>query len=428
MISHASLPLLPAFLAALALAPAGGESDEAGAAWPQYHGPHGDRTIAATLDAAWPEDGPAVDWKVPTPAGFSSFSVAGGRAFTLIGRGEGNGMREVCVALDAASGREIWRTPLSSLSYDGGGEAGAGDNTGGDGPRSTPSISGDRVYVLDSALLLACLDASTGRTLWKHDLMAEHAGRSIRWQNAASPLVDDGRVFVAGGGRGQSLLAFDARSGAVLWKTGDEMITHATPIAATLADVRQVIWFLQSGLVATEPSTGEELWRAEFPYRVSTAASPVVFEDIVYCSAGYGVGAGAFKVTLDDATFKAEPLWRQRNKLINHWSTPVCKDGFLYGMFSFKEYGAGPLMCVDIRDGETRWSRDGFGPGNCILVGSRIVALSDAGEVVLADATPDAYRETARSDVLDGKCWSSPAYADGDLFVRSTVEGARLGM
>ena len=152
----------------------------------------------------------------------------------------------------------------------------------------------------------------------------------------------------------------------------------------------------------------------------------MVYQDIVYCSAGYGVGAGAYRIVHDADGFSVQEIWRKRNKLMNHWSTPVCKDGFLYGMFGFKDYGAGPLKCVDLSTGEVRWSVDGFGAGNCIVVGEHVVALSDQGEVVLIDADPESYNELGRVDVLEGKCWSSPSFSDGDIYVRSTVEGARV--
>jgi outer membrane protein assembly factor BamB len=235
-------------------------------------------------------------------------------------------------------------------------------------------------------------------------------------------------VLMAGGGEGQSLLAFHRETGELAWKTGDETMTHATPILATIHGQSMAIFLVQSGLVALNPSDGAELWRQAFDYATSTAASPVVSDDIVYVSAGYGVGSATFRVVKQGDDFGTELIWRKRNKLINHWSTPVCRDGYLYGMFSFKKYGEGPMQCVELSTGEIKWSADGFGPGNCILVGETLVALSDAGEVVLAEATPDAYREQARAKVLAGKCWSSPSFSRGQLYVRSTTEGVRLDL
>jgi len=358
--------------------------------WPQYHGPARDRTSPEEIASfAWTADGPTPVWKVETPTGFSSFAVADGLACTLVGRELDGAAREVCVALDAGTGKERWFADLGPARYDGGGDRGTRTNQGGDGPRSTPSLDAGRVYVLSSRLLLACFDAATGKEVWRSDLIEEHDGELLRWQSAASPLVDGDLVFVAAGGPGYSLLAFDKTTGEPQWGTGDERLTHATPVAATIHDVRQVIFFMQSGLVAVEAETGDELWRAEYPYQTSTAASPVVLGDVVYCSAGYGVGAGAFRIARTDAGFTAELLWQKRNKLMNHWSTPVAKDGYIYGMFGFKNYGAAPMKCIDAMTGEEKWSADGYGPGNCILVGDVLVALGDAGDVVVIAARPD---------------------------------------
>ena len=393
--------------------------------WPAYHGPNGDRSVVAKLPALdWAEKAPQERWRTKTKAGFSSFTVAGSRAFTLVTRDGG----ECCVALDVKNGEELWATDLGSKKYDRGGGAGTRDNRGGDGPRCTPTHDGKHVYVFDAALVVHCLDEKSGKHVWKKDLVEEYGAKNIRWQNAAAPLVEGDAVFVAGGGEDQSLLAFDKKSGELIWKGESDGITHATPIAATIHGVRQVIYFTQAGLVAVQPKDGKVLWRQEYPFRVSTAASPVVWKDIVFCSAGYGVGAGAFRISKGEDGFASELLWRKRNKLINHWSTPVCKDGHLYGMFSFKKYGKGPLQCIELETGDIKWSQAGFGPGNAIVVGEHVVALSDRGEVVVAAATPEEYREVARADVLDGKCWSSPAYAKGQLFVRSTVEAVCLDL
>lgn len=410
-------------LAALLILPSFPNDD-----WPQYNGPSARSSTESLGVKGFASSGPPQAWKVGLDAGFSSFAVQGERAYTLVGRKEDGKVREVLLALDAASGKELWSAPLEVGEYDGGGGDGAEDNQGGDGPRTTPSVVDGRVYVLDAFLGLYCFEAASGKELWKHDLVDEFGGRLIQWQNGASPLVEGELVFVAGGGTDESLLAFDRKTGEVAWAYGDEKMTHATPIAATLHGKRQVIFFVQSGLIAVEPDSGTVLWRTEFPYRISTAASPVVSGDVVYCSAGYGVGAAAWRIQQKDGKLVPELLWRAANKLINHWSTPIVKDGHLYGMFSFKEYGKGPLKCVELATGEERWAKDGFGPGNVILVGDTLVALSDAGALVLVEPKPDAYRELARADVLDGKCWSTPAFSDGALYVRSTSEGARLDL
>lgn len=399
--------------------------------WPQYRGGAGDGVSAETMQ--WSPAGLKVVWKVPSHTGFSSFSVGGGRAFTLITQELEGANQEVVVAQDASNGKTLWSAPLNVANYDKGGNDGVKDkndpaksNDGGDGPRSTPTIVGDRVVVMSSQLALRAFEAATGKVLWTRDLKAEHEGRNIQWQNAASPLLEGGLLFVAGGGPGQSLMAVDPKNGNVVWKAFDEKMTHATPVAATIGGERQVIFFLQSGLLSVEPKTGKELWRYSFPYKISTAASPVVGGDIVYCSAGYGVGAGAVRVKKEGSTWTATEIYRVpgNTPLANHWSTPVLKDGHLYGMFQFKEYGKGPVKCVELATGTVKWTQEGFGPGHVILMGNEVVALSDAGDLVRFAAKPDAYKEISRQHVLSGKCWTTPAVAGGKLFVRSTVEAA----
>jgi outer membrane protein assembly factor BamB len=253
--------------------------------------------------------------------------------------------------------------------------------------------------------------------------MKEDSGVNIKWSSAASPVIDGNVLLLAGGGPGKALMGLDKTTGKVIWKGEDDKMTHATPVIADILGVHQCVFFTQKGLVGVDPQKGTVLWRADFPYRTSTAASPVVFEDIVYCSAGYGVGAAAFKIAKGGSGFTATQMWRRENQCQNHWSTPVVKDGYLYGMFSFKEYGTGPVACVDIRTGEDKWSQPGFGPGQVILSGDTVVALSDKGEVVFFKADPKGYKELKREDLLDGKVWSYPVLAYNHLFARSTVEG-----
>ena len=140
------------------------------------------------------------------------------------------------------------------------------------------------------------------------------------------------------------------------------------------------------------------------------------------------MGAGAVKQTLENGAFKTTEIFRVpgNTPLANHWSTPVFKDGFMYGMFQFKEYGKGPVKCVELATGEVKWTKEGFGPGHVILIGNEVCALSDAGEIVRFEAAPKEYKELGRQKVLDGKCWTTPIVSGGRIFVRSTQEAACL--
>lgn len=391
--------------------------------WPQYRGPNQDGVYPEKVNLNWPAGGPKVIWKVPTQNGFSSFAVVGNKVFIQVNREINGALREICVAMDAATGKELWFADMGIGKYDGG--AGPGD-----GPRSTPTVNDGMVYTFNQHLVLFCLDAATGKLVWSKDLMKDHAGRNIGWKSAASPVVDGNLVFVAGGGPGQSFLAFNKKTGTIVWEVEDEIITHSTPVVATILDVRQVIFFAKSGLVSVAPGDGKLLWKFPFNFKVSTAISPVVSGDIVYCSAGYDVGSGACKISREGSGLKATEMWKiPGNKPIaNHWSTPVCKDRYLYGMFSFKQFKTGPMKCVELATGKVMWEQPNFGPGNVILVNNKLLALADDGQLVLIEAVPTAYKEIARVQAVTGKSWSTPAFSDGRVYVRSAKEGICLDL
>ena len=396
--------------------------------WLQYRGPGFDGSTSETLNPAKLKG--QATWKLETPNGFSSFAVADGIATTLVSEEDEDGLvRETCLTLDAKTGKKLWDTQLSRADYGhSGGNAGAKGNSGGDGPRSTPTISEGKIYVYDADLNLHALDAKSGKTVWKKRIEKDYNGRQIKWKNATSPIIEGNLVIVAGGGAGQTFLAFDKNSGSLAWNSGDDTLTHATPTVANIHGVRQVVFFMTSGLVGVDISNGKILWNQKHPFKVSTAASPIVSGEYIYCSAGYGVGGGLYKVSKSGSKFSSQNVWFNKN-VVNHWSTPVLHNGHLYGMFGFKKYGNGPLTCIELATGKEKWAKPGFGPGNVTLTGNgQLLALADDGSLVVAEATPSAYKEVARAKVVDGKCWSTPTLAQGHIFARSTKEAVCLNV
>jgi outer membrane protein assembly factor BamB len=415
--------IIPALLAGAICLPS------TGADWPQYRGPNHDGASAEKIPAKWPATGLKQVWKTPLKNGFSSFAIGDGKAYTLVTRDFPGGSQEACIALDAATGKELWAAPMGpgSAKYDGGGDSGAPGNNGGDGARSTPSYDDGKVYAMSSQMALKCFNAADGKQVWSCDLKTEHAGRNIHWDCAESPLVDGDLVFAAGGGAGQALLALDKKDGHVVWKGQDDEMTQATPVAATILGERQVIFLTSKGLVSVASKTGAVLWRLPVQGGGAAGASPVVSGDVVYVSRGYSVGAAACKITKTDSGFAAAQIWRvPGNDDANQWSTPVVVNGYVYGLFGQAAFATGPLKCVDLATGKIKWTKAGFGPGGINLVDGNLLVLSDAGDLVLVKAAPDAYTELARSHVLAGKCWNSVAISNGRIYARSTKEGVCL--
>jgi len=397
--------------------------------WAQYRGPNHDGISTESIRTNWGQVPPQQIWKVPLDRGLSSFSVSGGKVFTQVRRTINGQDQEVCIALNAATGQELWATPLGIASYP---DGGVGTD---DGPRSTPSVDGNFVYVLTSYLRMACLDPSDGHVVWSRDLVADYGGTVISWQNAASPLIEAGLIFMNCNAAGNRLLALHESDGSEAWKGQDNPMTQATPIIATIASVRQVIFFGQSGLVSVARDTGSLLWQYPFAFSVATAASPVTANNVVYCSAAYGMGAGAVQITNAGTQLATNELWRTPGASMNHWATPVCLSGYLYGVYG----QAGPtttLRCVELATGTEMWRQPGSGSGSALAVNGLVLMTTEDGYVVLVNPDPTGYSEVTRYRALDGtlssisglpvKCWNSPAISNGRLYVRSTTEAVCL--
>ncbi|RME96229.1 MAG: alcohol dehydrogenase [Verrucomicrobia bacterium] len=388
--------------------------------WPAYRGPTGDGVCHEPIRTDWPPEGPPLLWRRPLTDGFGSVTVADGRVYTLIRQREPED-REMCVALDVGTGEELWRTDVGEAWYDAGP---AGASQGSDGPRSTPVYANGRLYIWGSHLLFSCLDAATGEVLWRRDFKQEFNAGEPPWHQAASPVVMDGLVLINVRVAGRCLMALDPEDGSIRWSHGNYLSTHATPVPVEWNGQRQMVVLTTRRLAGIEPATGRVLWSHDLTMNtISVAASPVICGNRVYVSAGYSTGAAVVEVNPTGDGWTTTRLWGLKRSLVNHWSTPVEKDGFLYGHYGFKKYTTAPLCCVEAATGEIRWRQDGFGQSGLIRVGDRLLAMTATGEAVLIEANPDAYRELARFRAIqNGVVWNVPAISDGRLFVRSTRE------
>ncbi|MHB1305991.1 MAG: PQQ-binding-like beta-propeller repeat protein [Limisphaerales bacterium] len=384
--------------------------------WPLYRGPQGDGICRERINLDWPAEGPRKLWSVPLTNGLSSVTVSQGRVFTQVWRRVNDQNTEFCLALDADTGQILWTRPVGPADYR------DGQVPSFDGPRSTPSVAGDRVYVLGSHLQLHCLEAATGRPVWSKDLVGEFGSTVISWQNAASPLILGDRIFLNLNAGPNRLAALRASDGSVIWRRHDHRLTHATPVPATIHGIDQIIFFTQTGLVAVAPNTGDELWLYPFGFSLATAASPVVDGNTVFCSAAYSRGAAVVSIEVAGTGLTPVQQWKSTIAMQLHWSTAVAKAGHVFGLTGQASHFDAPLRCVDLATGEQKWSEPGFGLGATLLVNDRILALTEGGDVVVVDPDPAGYRERAHFKAVPGRIWNSPAISNGRLYVRGTTE------
>ena len=397
--------------------------------WPQYRGGNHDGVSKDRIVKHWVGAVTNPVWRVTLANSLSSLTVSEGRVFTQTGRAIDGSPREVCIALNAATGGELWAVPVDDASYPHGG---VGFD---DGPRSTPVAGGDSIFVLSSYLKLFRLNATNGAVVWMRDLQQLFGGTVIAWQNAASPMIEGGLIFLNANPPTSALMALRASDGEVAWRSHDEAMTHATPVPATIHGVRQVIFATQSGLVSVEPASGNLLWKAPYPFNYGTSigVSPVVHEDMVFvCGAQlYNMGSVVFRVSVSNNTWTTTQLWSNvgfASTLSSVWMTPVCHEGFLYGQFGVQSFDSpnAQLKCVELRTGIVKWSVNGFGRGATLLVDGHLLVLTEKGDLVLATVNTNAYVEVARClaipfwNTATNKCWNSPAVCDGRIYIRST--------
>lgn len=375
--------------------------------YPQFLGPDRNATLPGpALARDWEANPPKEIWRRPVGAGWSAFAVRGDLAVTQ----EQHGEEERVVAYDLATGeirwshadRERYESPVAGV-----------------GPRATPTLHDGQVYTFGSLGRLNALDAETGALLWTHDVPAELDAPEPDWGRSASPLVIDGKVVVPAGGNGQSLVAYDAEAGEMVWHGGDAQVGFSSPSLITLGGEQHIVTFNKSSVAGHDPTSGEVLWSHPWSAQQPNVSQPVPLPDNrLLVSSGYGVGAELLRIERDDeGRLQPSRLWKSP-RLKAKFTNVVVHDGHVYGLDD------GVLVCLDPHTGERCWKRGRYGHGQVILVGDLLLIQAEDGSVVLIEPRPDELRELARLPALDSKTWNSPALAGRYLLVRNDREAA----
>jgi outer membrane protein assembly factor BamB len=396
--------------------------------WPQWRGINREGISPETgLCQTWPVDGPKTVWRKNIGRGFSSLVVVGSRLYTMdeeIARDDIRNPKseirdpneesvdsmphEGVVCLDAQTGDELWqfRSPLSYV------------ERFGSGPRSTPVVDTHRVYAVGPTGFLYCLKADTGELLWQHNLLAEFHGRPMRYGVAFSPIVEgDLVVTTPGGPDGNAVVAFNKHTGSVAWKALDDPMGYSSPIAATIAGVRQLLVFTNTALVSLSPADGRTYWR--YPWETPDGfniATPLAFGDCVFISSGYGKGCALLEITREaDDSLQVYRVY-EHNRMRNHFASSVRLGDYLYG------FDQTDLVCMEVRTGKIVWREKAFrsfGKGSLLIADGNLIVMGESGKLSLAQATPEGFHEKASFQASENKCWTVPIVAQGRLYVRT---------
>lgn len=378
--------------------------------WPQWRGANrDDRSTETGLLKEWPADGPKKVWMNENAGlGYSGYAIVEGTIYTLGARDA----VEYVIAIDATTGKEKWNAEAGPLLTNG----------WGDGPRSTPTVSGGKVYAMSGKGHLSCFNAADGKQVWKVT-MEELGGKVPGWGYTESPLVDGNLVVCTPGGAQGSLAAFDKNTGKKVWQSAEwtDPAQYSSIIAADHNDAHQFIQLTMQSVGAVNAKDGSLLWKVPFPGKTAVIPTPIFHDGQVFVCAGYGVGAKLIKI---GAGNKAEDINPEMNTaMINHHGGVVLVDGFLYG-YSDK----GGWTCLEFKTGAVKWQEQkALGKGAIHYADGKLYLLEEgSGTVALIDASPEGFKEHGRFKLAPqttqrnpkGKVWTHPVVANGKLYLR----------
>jgi outer membrane protein assembly factor BamB len=381
--------------------------------WPQFHGPARDNISKETgLLKEWPQGGPPLAWKAKgIGEGHSSVSVAGGKIFTAGAEGsERSGGTTSVVALNEADGKIAWKSKL--------GENWKNDQ-GGFGSRATPTVDGDRVYMIGPVGDVACFNAADGKEIWHANLKNDFGGNPPGWGFSESPTIDGDNMICTPGGRGGTVLALNKMTGKEVWRSKDfkDAAAYAPTLIADIGGVHQIVSFTEQHLAGINAKDGSVLWVADRPGKTAVIPTPVIKDDYIFVTSGYKVGCDLFKINFAGGKFTPEKIY-SNGDMQDHHGGVIGLDGNIYGHSDSKGW-----VCMDMLTGKVKWSDKGVGKGSIAYADGHFYCRSEGktGTIALIEASPDGYKEHGRFDQPDrsGKqAWPHPVIANGKLYIR----------
>ena len=370
--------------------------------WLHYRGPFANGVVA---EGGWLVTQGVVRevWRAQVGVGSSSSVVSDGWLFTA-GHSGGN---EVVRCLSAGNGRERWK-----FSY----PVALDPNLFEGGSRATPTLGKSGLYVLSHEGHVYCLDIATGTVRWKRHLVVDFGAVKPEWGFSGAPLVYGEQVIIDAGGLGASAISLDADSGELRWKSGTDKISYAGPLAVNLEERSTLVFFKAGALIGVEPRTGRELWRHPWKtdYNVHAASPLPIGGDRLMISSGYNAGACMVQISGD----KVSEVWRNKN-LRCHINSPTVWGEFIFGIDG--NTGGGNLVCISSLTGERQWEEKSVKGGALIVAGGKLICVSEKGDLVVAEARGDAFKQILRKPVLKQRTWAQPVLVDGRLYLRDNA-------
>ncbi|MBU0638996.1 MAG: PQQ-like beta-propeller repeat protein [Planctomycetes bacterium] len=383
--------------------------------WPQFRGPQRDNTSRETgLLRAWPEGGPPVLWSVEVCEGYAAAAIHNGRAYFNDYDREASRWHVRCLALK--DGRELWRYAEDKRIRPNHGIT-----------RTVPAVDEQYVFSLDPKCVLHCLDAATGKELWRKDLVKEYHSRIPPWYNGQCPLIEPDRIIIAPGGDAL-VAALQKTTGAEIWRTPNPEkwpMSHVSLMPAKLGDVQQYLYCTLNGPLGSAADDGRLLWHFPWKFNVAVAPSPIAVDDErVFMTSGYDAGSLMVQVRRAPGRFDVKRLFDLPSSVWNsEVHTPVLYEGHLFAVGKKRR---GLFTCLSL-DGEMVWTsqdKASFGLGSFLLAdGMFFILEGDTGMLRLLEANTTEYRELAAAQILSGHdVWGPMALSDGKLVLRDMTK------